>query len=85
VLIEVAESSLDLDRDIKGSMYARASIPIYWIINLVDNQVEVYTDPFAGRKAKYRRHKIYGSNSAVLLIIDGKELGRIPVRDLLPS
>jgi len=85
LVIEIAESSLDLDRDVKGPMYARAGITIYWIINLIDNQVEVYTDHVGGRKARYRRHKDYGNNSAVPLIIDGKEAGRIPVRDLLPS
>src|SRR5258708_2273209 len=37
--IEVADSSLDYDREDKSSMYARAGIPIYWIINLVERQI----------------------------------------------
>jgi Uma2 family endonuclease len=45
LIIEVADSSLSYDRRQKGSLYARAGIPEYWIVNLVDNCVEVYRDP----------------------------------------
>jgi Uma2 family endonuclease len=43
--IEVAESSLDIDRHHKGSVYARAGLPDYWIVNLVDRVLEVYREP----------------------------------------
>ena len=43
--VEVAQSSLDFDRARKGSLYARAAVPDYWIVNLVDGVVEVYRDP----------------------------------------
>jgi Uma2 family endonuclease len=43
--LEVAESSLELDREHKGSLYARAGIPDYWIVNLVDRVLEVHRDP----------------------------------------
>jgi Uma2 family endonuclease len=45
VVIEVAESSLAFDRTQKGSLYARAGIADYWIVNLEDRVVEVYRDP----------------------------------------
>jgi Uma2 family endonuclease len=45
LVIEVAESSLEFDRTHKGSLYARAAIPEYWIVNLVDRILEVYRDP----------------------------------------
>lgn len=45
LIVEVADTSLSYDRGRKGSLYARASIADYWIVNLVDNQVEVYRDP----------------------------------------
>ena len=45
LVIEVAESSLKFDRLTKGSLYARADIADYWIVNLVDRVVEVYRDP----------------------------------------
>lgn len=45
LLIEVADSSLAYDRDIKGSVYAEAGIREYWIVNLNRSTVEVYLDP----------------------------------------
>jgi Uma2 family endonuclease len=45
LIVEVADSSLDYDRDRKGSLYACSGIRDYWIVNLVQNQVEVYRDP----------------------------------------
>ena len=45
LLIEVAESSLAYDRDVKLSNYALAGIPDYWIVNLIDEQIEVYRKP----------------------------------------
>ena len=52
--IEVAESSLRKDRSIKRDLYAAAGIPEYWVVNLVDDVVEVYTDPKQGRYATSR-------------------------------
>ena len=45
LVIEVAESSLQFDRVTKGSLYARAGIADYWIVNLEERVVEVYRDP----------------------------------------
>ncbi len=45
LLVEVAESSLSMDRSKKGALYAQAGIPEYWIWNLVDDVLEVYRDP----------------------------------------
>jgi Uma2 family endonuclease len=45
LVIEVASDSILKDRSIKGPLYARASIPEYWMFNLVDECVEVYRDP----------------------------------------
>lgn len=45
LVVEVADSSLKQDRGDKLAKYAAAGIPVYWIVNLFDNQVEVYTQP----------------------------------------
>jgi Uma2 family endonuclease len=45
LLLEVAEASLAFDREHKGSLYARARVPDYWIVNLVDRVLEVHRDP----------------------------------------
>ena len=51
LIIEVAESSLSVDRSVKLHLYAACAIPEYWIVNLVDRRVEVYTDPKNGTYA----------------------------------
>ena len=48
LIIEVAESSLLRDRGEKRAIYARAGIPAYWIINLVDRQLESHSRPTGG-------------------------------------
>jgi len=45
LVVEVADSSLRFDREEKGSLYARARIGEYWIVNLIDRVVEIYRDP----------------------------------------
>ncbi len=45
LIVEVAETSLAYDRTEKASLYAMAGVPEYWVVNLVDGQVEVYRDP----------------------------------------
>jgi Uma2 family endonuclease len=53
VLVEVAESSLGFDRGHKGSLYARAGVGDYWIVNLVDEVLEVYRRPALDRSAEF--------------------------------
>ena len=53
LVVEVAELSLALDREHKGSLYARARVPEYWIVNLVDRDLEVYRDPRPDASASY--------------------------------
>jgi Uma2 family endonuclease len=84
-LTEVADSSLDFDRTTRGRIYARAGIVCYWIINLVDRQIEVYSSP-SGPTANpsYAQRTDYRAGDQVPLILDGVEAVRIPVQELLP-
>lgn len=45
LIIEVANSTLKDDRFFKGRVYSRANVREYWIVNLIDKQIEVYTQP----------------------------------------
>jgi Uma2 family endonuclease len=85
VVSEVADTTLETDRRDKGRMYARARIPVYWIINLNDRCVEVYTEPRGGKSPVYRRRNDYDSDSQAALVIQDDEVGEISVSDLLPS
>ena len=53
LVVEVAESSLTFDRTRKASLYARASIADYWIVNLVDRILEIYREPAQDASAFY--------------------------------
>ncbi len=81
LVIEVADSSLARDRGRKRSIYARAGIAIYWIVNIQGMRIEVFTDPF---DSEYRQTQTYGPDDQIPLILDGQEVARVPVRDLLP-
>jgi Uma2 family endonuclease len=53
LVVEIADSSLQFDRQQKSSLYARAGIEDYWIVNLVDRVVEIYRDPGPDPAAPY--------------------------------
>ena len=62
LLVEVAESSLDYDRIVKLPNYALAGIPDYWIVNLIDEQIEVYRKP-SGRT--YQEQSTYRGDAEI--------------------
>jgi Uma2 family endonuclease len=85
VVIEIADATLDRDRGIKLRSYARAKIPAYWIINLVDRQVEVYTNPTGdGADATYDARAVIDAAGTVALAVGDKPAAAIRVADLLP-
>ena len=83
LVVEVSESSIREDQSTKKKLYALASIAYYWIVNLPANRLEVYSDP-TGPSPDYRRRSDHGADDVVTLILDGREVARIAVRDLLP-
>jgi Uma2 family endonuclease len=85
VLIEVADSSLAGDRIDKSRIYARANVACFWIANLVDRQIEVYTQP-SGPVAKptYAQPAIYRAGDNIPVVLDGATVTTIAVQELLP-
>jgi Uma2 family endonuclease len=81
LVVEIAESSLTTDRSEMGRVYAASGIPYYWIVNLVDGQLEVYTGP---GPAGYQSRQDLKPGQDVPVVVDGAEVGRIAVADLLP-
>ena len=65
----------------KLEIYAAARIPSYWIVNLIGGAIEVYNDPDG---ATYITAVCYLPGAEVPIVIDGREVGRIPVNELLP-
>ncbi len=86
LVVEMAVSSLSLDRNHKGSLYARARLEDYWILNIVDRVLEVYREPAEDTTApfgwRYASVQALGPESSVTpLAAPG---GRVLVSDLLP-
>jgi hypothetical protein len=83
LVAEVAESTHE-DRTTKLELYAGAKVAVYWIVNLVDRRVEVYTQPKGGKNPTYKQRADYGPDDAAPVVIGGKRVGTIAVKDLLP-
>lgn len=85
IVIEVADSSILRDQRDKTRIYARASIACYWIVNLVDRRVEVYTQP-SGPTAvpSYGSCQTYQPGDEVPIELDGRAAATVAVNDLLP-
>jgi Uma2 family endonuclease len=86
LVVEVAASSLPIDRGHKGSLYARAGVRDYWIVNLIDGALEVYREPVADTAAafgwRYATVDRFGPEASVTLLAAPD--ARIRVSDLLP-
>ena len=86
LIVEVAESSLAIDRGHKATLYARAGILEYWIVNLVDRTLEVHREPFAAPETaagwRYGDVRSLGPGETVSPV--AAPGARIPVADLLP-
>jgi Putative restriction endonuclease len=85
LVIEVAEGSLAADRRLKGRVYARAGILNYWVLNLIDRQLEVFTTP-SGPVAMpgYHEQRIYRAEEKISLVIGLDDLGTVRVADIIP-
>lgn len=85
LIVEVCDTTYYKDRHQKWPLYASAGIAVYWILNIPDRRVEVFTEPAGrGESAGYAREECYDDKSEVPVVILGTEIGRIAVQDLLP-
>jgi Uma2 family endonuclease len=85
LVVEVADTSLRTDQGAKKRIYARAGIPVYWIVNLKARQIEVYTEPHTTPKTSaYRQRRDYKASDTVPVVLDGAEVGSLAVHELLP-
>jgi len=84
--VEVAESSLEFDRQHKGSLYARAGIQDYWIVNLTGRVLEVCRDPAPDPAAAYgwRYRSVASLTPPAVVMPLAFTSSRIAVADLLP-
>jgi Uma2 family endonuclease len=85
LVVEVSDSTLPGDRDDKGRIYARAGIECYWIVNLNERQVEVYTSPSGPvPDPKFAQRVDHQVGAVIPLLLGGTTLVQVAVQDLLP-
>jgi Uma2 family endonuclease len=86
LIVEVADTSLVFDREHKSSLYARAGVADYWIVNLVDRQLEIYRDPVGAPAApfgwRYTQRSVRGATAVISPL--AALSARISVAELLP-
>jgi Uma2 family endonuclease len=80
LVVEVTRSTVAKDRAL-ARVYGGGSIPAYWIVDVPRRRLEVYENPAGG---KYSSHRILHESDTVSLIIDGREVGPITIRDFFP-
>ena len=81
LVVEVADSSSGQDQDRKQMIYARAGLPIYWIVNIQDACVEVYTQPIQEPTPHYNRVERFRIGDRLPLMLAGIEVGQIDLND----
>ena len=85
LVIEVSHTTLGNDLTDKKALYAKAGIPVYWVVNLVDSQIEVFTQPSRSAKVPtYRTHQVFRAPQKVPVVLNGKRAGFVLVADVLP-
>jgi Uma2 family endonuclease len=84
LVVEIADSSLPRDRE-KIRIYARAGVPVYWIVNLIDERVEVYGSPSGPcDQPSYGQSAVYNRGERLAVNCDGLTSAELQVSDLLP-
>lgn len=76
LIVEVADTTLAKDRQVKIPLYAEAQIPEYWIVNLHDEVLERYTEP---KGSEYVLRRLYRKGD----ILESALLGSISLESLM--
>ena len=83
LIVEFSLTSLRFDVGAKLAGYASANIPIYWVLNLVENLILVFERPVPSER-RYESSQVIAVGQSVALRLDGVLLAEIPALDLLP-
>ncbi len=80
LLVEIADASLDDDPKM-ALIYSVSGIQVYWIVNLVERQIEVSTSP---TPRGYDVTQVYKAHEKVPIVLDGIVVGYVAAADILP-
>ncbi len=82
LLVELADTSLKIDTGAKLRAYARAGIPAYWVFNLREDVIYVYTDPISDED-RYASMTTIDRNGSLPFVLDGNQIALIPASTVL--
>jgi Uma2 family endonuclease len=82
LVVEISDTTLATDR-LKGKTYGAATIPEYWIVNLTERCLEIYTGPDPDDERGYAECKLVPQTGAVSLVVDGSEWVSFALSDVL--
>lgn len=84
LLAEIAVSSLPKDLGERAQKFAQAAVPCYWVADVFGGRVVEHRDPRVMEGVgSYAVIQQYGLDDQIPLVLDGQEIARIPVRELL--
>ena len=84
LLIEVAVTTLQVDLSTALELYARALIPVYWVVDVLGRRILVHTEPrVVDGRGEYARVETFRPGQSLPLVLDGQEVARIPFDELL--
>lgn len=85
LVVEVSDTSLRKDLNRMLPAYGTAGVPVYWLVNLPARRIEIYADPTGpAPEPGYGRRDVFGVADLIPVVLDGREVGRLAVSDLLP-
>jgi Uma2 family endonuclease len=82
LLVELADTSLKIDIGTKLTAYAKAGIPVYWVFNLWEDVIYVYTNPLPD-EGRYASTTTIGRDASLPFVIDGIPIAMIPASTVL--
>jgi Uma2 family endonuclease len=84
LVVEIADTTLTYDRTKKTALYAQAGIQEYWILNLINRQLEVYRQPYAGQAttSSYKTHEVKTAAETIISLHGPQQ--SIAIANLLP-
>ncbi len=81
LIVEISDSTLERDRTLKQRLYARAGIPVYWILDLRESTIEVYSQPVGD---VYQQQQTFTAADQIPVLIAQHQIGQLRGQDLLP-
>jgi Uma2 family endonuclease len=85
LVVEVADATIKRDRGTKKRIYARAGIPVYWVINLLEQRIEVYTNPSGPtQKPDCLTQQFFYRQDEIPVMLSDQVIGQLQVQELLP-